>query len=405
MSIATRLDLPRREGQVGIEVEVEAPNGVGNLSLNYWETKGDDSLTNGIEFVLRNPMSRQDVETAITELRDGLRGRGVQHTIRAGVHIHLNAQKMTFESVAVMAAIYWMYEDALLKLCGESREGNMYCLRLGDAEGLLDDFRLMVANKLPGANNSRYGAIRFCSLFTHGSVEFRAMKSTTALAPLKKWIYLLSRIQEVAIELGSTTALFQEFDRVGAEAFTQRVFSAPKASAFLRQPDVYRRAEEVAVILQSAASARGRVPSHREGLAEVPPPQYGFSITRTIGPAAVPELREDSEQDVGPAPTPAPRNQPRGQWGGFDPLGLSIEVLRAHAAPFFPIALEDYREKGTSWIEAYLENRRYFQLGGTELRIPLGTPAAIRALTNPVSNMEQTRINEFLESRGYRNAA
>ena len=125
MKIIEMYPLRETDGEVGIEVEVEGQNLGFVERSNTWNVVGDGSLRGeSAEYILRQPVHRKDIHEALAELQELIRHATIRTSDRAGVHVHINCQQLTFMQVINFASLYLIFEDILIKFCGEAREGN-----------------------------------------------------------------------------------------------------------------------------------------------------------------------------------------------------------------------------------------------------------------------------------------
>lgn len=214
------------EGDVGIEVEVEGKNLP--ITEKYWRMEEDGSLRGeSKEYVLERPMSLAHARLALKYL--GVmynKYESVVHdSVRAGVHVHVNVQKLNIIELYNFMTVYIILENMLTKYCGESREGNLFCLRTGDAEYLLHQlsevarsrrFRALVTDDL------RYASMNVKALGTYGSLEFRAMRGTRDLDAIYVWAEVLLNLREVAKTFQSPCEVVANFSEGSASTFVER---------------------------------------------------------------------------------------------------------------------------------------------------------------------------------------
>ncbi|MNN24741.1 putative amidoligase enzyme [compost metagenome] len=252
-------NLPRKyktDGDVGIEIEVE---GVRLPKLDkYWKNEHDPSLrgAESMEYVLERPMSLKDARIALKYLsvqynkHDSI----VDDTVRAGVHVHINVQDLNIIELYNFMTIYLILEEVLVKHCGEFREGNLFCLRAGDADYLLTqlqnaaedkNFRQLVTDQL------RYSSMNVKALGTYGSLEFRAMRGTRDLDLIYNWAEVLLGLREVAKSYTSPEKIIEGFSEGEARTFLTNALGA-HAEGYMCEGfermlcDGMRRAQDVA---------------------------------------------------------------------------------------------------------------------------------------------------------------
>ena len=108
---------------------------------NLWHEEDDGSLRgDSVEYILQRPIPRKKVLKSLEYLDQKIQDAGIQPqpSERCGVHVHINCQKMTENEVVSFMILYFVLESVLVHYCGEDREGNLFCLRCKDAEGLLE---------------------------------------------------------------------------------------------------------------------------------------------------------------------------------------------------------------------------------------------------------------------------
>lgn len=216
---------------VGVEIEVEC-NDIAALPPieKHWRMTVDGSLRGeSFEAVLRKPMSVNKVQEAVLEIATAAKAKGfrVYDTGRAGVHVHLNMRDHTMCDVIKLLVLYCIFEESLTEVCGAFRTGNLFCLRFSDAEDVLDAARNAVeTNMWTNLNHDmyRYSAVNLRPLFSFGSIEFRAMRSTLDEPTLMSWIKVLSNLRRVAVEDFATPQdIIQTFSEEGPQFLYDKV--------------------------------------------------------------------------------------------------------------------------------------------------------------------------------------
>jgi len=95
-------------------------------------------------------------------------------------------------------------ERVLSKYCGETREGNLFCLRACDCPGMIQT----IENIFRGGNwyglgsdNMRYAGVNITSLIKHGSLEFRTLQTPKDVREIKAWLDIINAIYTYAISI------------------------------------------------------------------------------------------------------------------------------------------------------------------------------------------------------------
>lgn len=192
----------KTSGDVGIEIEVE---GVGLPHVErFWKNEADGSLRGeSREYVLENPMTLKEARMALSYLDAQYKANDtvVHDSVRAGVHVHVNVQDLNMIELYNFMVLYLILEDVLVKWCGPTREGNLFCLRAGDADFLIRQLQSVATTRLFSnlhSDSLRYASMNVKALGTYGSLEFRAMRGTRDLDTIYKWAEVLVGLREVA---------------------------------------------------------------------------------------------------------------------------------------------------------------------------------------------------------------
>lgn len=312
------------KGEIGIEIECEGmnlPSQYDNIA-DFWEVHADGSLRGeSAEYVLRQPIRRDQVEASLDNLKAAfqLRGTRLAFSNRTSVHVHLNMQNKTMQEIFTLLCLYFIYEDALTELAGATRKGNLFCLRLSDAEAILDALIECAEEqhlKPLGADGLRYSACNVNGLTKYGTLEFRALRGTDDKSIITTWINLLTSIVDAAVKYNTPGELIQEFSALGPVAFTQKVFGevVPFEYTTAQLFHSLRLVQQLAYASDWNDRPEPAKTVFMDGFAEVAPVGVGFAV-HNDGPP----LRVDWAQ-FRPAPRP-PRHQP-------DPLLMARALIR-----------------------------------------------------------------------------
>lgn len=221
---------PYRGGEIGIEIEVEGKNLPGRIGKG-WSVTNDGSLRGeeNREFIFSNPVSRKRFESLLFTLDSVMKETGarVDYSERTSVHVHINAQDMTITQTFNFILLYLLLEEPLMHFCGESREGNLFCLRHKDAEYLINiledvaeggNFRNLDTSKI------RYASLNLSAIAKYGSLEFRGMRGTDDMEVIIRWVNILLRLKDMAKEFKSPIEIIESFSILGVEGFVLKVF-------------------------------------------------------------------------------------------------------------------------------------------------------------------------------------
>lgn len=195
----------RTDGMFGVEIEVEGRNlprrGYSANFDRYWKVEKDGSLRGeeNAEYVFSKPLSLEDTSNALGVLEEAyttLNSR-VDESIRAGVHTHLNVQRLSPLELLTFSTTYYMLENFFVHWAGKERVGNHFCLRATDAEDVIykiiktcqtKDWRHL------NTDDIRYASLNWNALHKYGSLEFRAMRSTRNLDDVYTWVVFINQL-------------------------------------------------------------------------------------------------------------------------------------------------------------------------------------------------------------------
>lgn len=217
------------DGDLGIEIEVEGENLP--QTRKYWRMEHDGSLRGeeNMEYVLSKPLSLDGCRKALDYLDECYNNNNtvVDDTVRAGVHVHVNVQRLSIIELFNFITLYIIFEDILVKFCGEHREGNLFCLRTSDADWILYALRRAIKTGQWGQlvdDDLRYASFNVKALGTYGSLEFRAMRGTRDLDVIYKWAEILLSLREMAKQFNNPQDIIQGFSAGECLGFMERCF-------------------------------------------------------------------------------------------------------------------------------------------------------------------------------------
>ena len=212
-------------GDIGIEIEVEGYNFEG---AEGWKVVLDHSLGRGVEYVLGIPCKIWEVDDFLSYVEEAVEKGDRVQSVRAGVHVHINVQELNVVQLYTFITAYLCYEDALVKWCGPEREGNLFCLRARDAEFLLDfiikSIKTGKMDKHLNHDDLRYASINLKSIFTYGSLEFRAMRSDGDFDGLSRWIKMLYALKTNSIKFANPAELINGLSEMSIPNLTDSLF-------------------------------------------------------------------------------------------------------------------------------------------------------------------------------------
>lgn len=226
------LNKPRKAGLLGVEVEVETLKGELpriHDDLAAWNVTHDGSLRGeSAEYVFKEPLGPRAAINAVNKLRGVLDPIELNWSFRTSVHVHVNVLEMTKQQLDNFLYSYLLLEDVLMSFCGEGREGNRFCLRVRDAEGLVEAVAAIIGTdaylNLPRQDVNRYASLNVDALMKFGSLEFRGMRGTLDINVINVWINALVRLRKFAMQSESVEEIASIFAVTPDDEFMKLVF-------------------------------------------------------------------------------------------------------------------------------------------------------------------------------------
>lgn len=222
------------KGDVGVEIEAEGEN-LAEIYNDYWRTTDDGSLrgrypTSRAEFVIQNPIPVYNVKKAVINLIECLpKNHKFDFSYRTSVHVHVNVQHLTENQVSNLIYTYALVENTLLNYAGKSRQNNRFCLRIQDADGIIDLYEAFIIKGFSvfdreyNKGQIKYSALNLYSMREHGSVEFRSLAGCADPDRIHNWCNALVRIRDYAANKNSIQEIADEFVRLGSRKFIKNI--------------------------------------------------------------------------------------------------------------------------------------------------------------------------------------
>jgi hypothetical protein len=201
-------DQKEKLGELGIEIEVEGHKKLPvALDNTYWKVLNDGSLRGEAkEYVFSAPEERETGYELINSLYLLLEGKMLD-SMRAGVHVHVNCQALTVRQLFTVMAAYYCLENLLTEDAGEERQGNLFCLRLSDADYVNTGLMSCLAQRdftsdggIFWNENLRYSAMNLVSLSKFGSLEFRALRTPLQASKVIEWADTFLTLKDNAVK-------------------------------------------------------------------------------------------------------------------------------------------------------------------------------------------------------------
>lgn len=199
------------QGQFGIELEIEGkrlPH-----EVTGWILKAENSLRNGgIEYITRGAIKLEHINRMIDRLNTAAAKNGaeMETSDRCSTHLHINMINETFNTILNYILVFTLLEPILLRLCGPSRNGNLFCIPSYETGDLPETLRMSVVALRSGVINwfhrGKYSCLNIDGLNTLGSLETRCFtlpvsKGLVDSAQVYTWATWLDRMLKISRSL------------------------------------------------------------------------------------------------------------------------------------------------------------------------------------------------------------
>lgn len=213
---------------VGVEIEAEGLH-LPEINSDIWNTVPEGSLRNGgMEYIFKRPLDIQDLNTAFKEWDSATVFTVFNDSLRTSVHIHYNVRRFLIQELFNIIAAYWFLENPLVQLNGNTRVGNLFCLRVKDAEytsqSIIQDIKRERFLHEITSVELRYSALNLAALKKFGSIEFRFLKGYHESSVIKEWVLALHQMVSVAAKAPSPRAILSMYRNTSTSEFLRAFF-------------------------------------------------------------------------------------------------------------------------------------------------------------------------------------
>lgn len=225
----------KQEDVIGLELENETEVSFNMEPISGWDFHTEGSLRNfGFEWVQKNPASIKQTKIWLDHLlttMDKLKGSiPYSNSIRTSTHVHFDVTRYTFLDLVNFCTVYWILEEFLSHFCGQSRKGNLFCLRSKDATICQTFLSKAIRDRAPFqfhmfGNDYRYSGLNLASVKKFGSLEFRMMRGTGDKQLILDWVNILNSIRLFSLQFKTPLEVKDYFlNNVSAEELPGVIF-------------------------------------------------------------------------------------------------------------------------------------------------------------------------------------
>jgi hypothetical protein len=236
LTVAAFTGIRTKKGHVGIEIEVEGarlPKGEPpyNYLGDFWQYKRDGSLRgeDSGEYVYQKPFEFDQVDASLDDLWKRFKDANTRLDVsnRTSVHVHLNVLPFYQNRLVSLMALWFTFEEILSHWCGDTRVGNLFCVRAKDGPAIITQLKNFVERKGQynlNADALHYSAFNVGAIFEFGSVETRTLRGVTEPETVKEWVRILRRLYEYSDRYTDPRGLVEAFSMEGPMDFFRLVF-------------------------------------------------------------------------------------------------------------------------------------------------------------------------------------
>lgn len=246
---------------IGIELEVEFTQPAPEIKISNWISKKEGSLRYyGMEYINPRPIAferkRRTVESLVRRL---VKVPYIPDSPRTSIHVHRNVMDYSATQIWTGVCAYWLIENLLFKYCGSERENNLFCLRLKDAQGILNIAMNDLTENKHGpfynfrGDHLRYGGINLNAVCKFGSLEFRGMRGVVDSEVIDTWSTQVAILVSNAIEkYGNPENLLDQYFKMDKLEFLRSLLAEDFVNTLIDQNKDWRSliSENVGLIMQ-----------------------------------------------------------------------------------------------------------------------------------------------------------
>lgn len=228
----------KRVADVGIELEIEG-NGLPGAGVPHWQAKAEGSLQNGVEYITK-PIKVDAVAVYVNNLRKYIteqQGATVIPSYRCSTHIHVNVGPDLLSDALGFVVVFTMFEPLLLALCGNQRDGNLFCMSSYDTGEVIASFDTMLSYLARvkthgyGYERGKYSALNLGRLQDLNTMEARCFPLSLQGAEVEKWCKWLLTMKDLAVaEPDKTYRELWKKVRQNPHWYTLKVFGGEAAN-------------------------------------------------------------------------------------------------------------------------------------------------------------------------------
>jgi hypothetical protein len=235
---------PQQSGQLGLELELEGENLITVGLPKQWVPKTEGSLHDGYEYITAKPGALKNIREKVNELQLCFKNYNTRinsKAYRGSTHIHLNIQEESFHHVLGCLIVFTAIEPLFLRLCGPTRDGNLFCMSSYDTGDLFFFMKNVVQTIASGTfsawpRRGKYASLNLETITQFGSLEFRCFPTSIDPEEIYTWCNWVVSVMDVAKD--SRERSFSDILHVvldNPSTFASRIFGHHAWPALLTQ--------------------------------------------------------------------------------------------------------------------------------------------------------------------------
>lgn len=205
-------------GAIGIELELEGLNGIGNV--RGWQTHSDGSLRDGVEYVFDGPQSGEVALASMLAMGEYLQRNRPDPTFRCSTHIHVDVRDLNMLEYDKLVSLYAMVEHVLFDHCAPERRFSNFCTPFFVSNRLMRTYHeIFKAPPLPShkvrnlASWPKYSALNLKVSQQYGSIEFRGSHALTTSEDLVSLAQRMLHLKRMVKESNDEETVLQFITR------------------------------------------------------------------------------------------------------------------------------------------------------------------------------------------------